>query len=191
MKTRALLFFALLLAGCPSKKSAPPAPAASATASASAAATSSGIQVGQPAPDFTKLTYDDQSVKLSEFKGRTVVLVFYAKDGAPDDTKELAGIRDAWKDIEATHAMVIGISADTDDAHKAFAKKNKIPFPLISDEDTDHGQKYGVKMTITDDLEEARTTFVIGPDGNVKKIYRDADVDVSQHATQILGDIKT
>jgi peroxiredoxin Q/BCP len=188
------LFLLAALSGCPSKSSAP-APTASATPSAAAApsasnATNDNVQVGKPPPDFTALTYDDETVTLSKLKGRPVVIYFYPKDETPGCTKEACSFRDAWKDLAATNAVLIGISADSAASHKKFVEHWKLPFILISDEDTGLAQKFGVPMEIEgNDLYESRQTFVIGADGNVKKIYR--EVDVTQHAAQVLADLKT
>jgi peroxiredoxin Q/BCP len=179
----------LLLCACPSKSASPAVPAPSASSSAPAAAANDPVQVGKPPPDFTALTYDDKTVTLSALKGRPVVIYFFPKDETPGCTKEACSFRDAWKDLSATNVVLIGISADTAEAHKKFVDHWKLPFFLISDSDTGLAQKFGVPVTLMgDDTIEARQTFVIGADGNVKKIYR--QVDVTVHAQQVLADLQ-
>src|ERR1700690_1278516 len=167
------------------------APTASATAFASAPTTISSAAapagaddlVGKPAPDFTATAQDGSTVHLSALKGKAIVLYFYPKDETPGCTKEACSFRDAWEPIAKTGAVLIGVSADTTDSHKSFAAHYKLPFLLITDADGGVGRSYGVPFK----GHHARQTFVIGPDGNVRKVYR--EVDVTVHAQQILGDL--
>lgn len=147
------------------------------------------VQVGKPAPNFTGTTYDGTVVALSSFKGKPVVLYFYPKDETPGCTKEACSFRDAWDELAATHAVLIGVSMDNAEAHKEFAEHWKLPFILLSDSDGAIAAKYGVPLKEHGDASfEARQTFVIGADGLVRKIYR--EVDVTNHATQVLADLK-
>jgi peroxiredoxin Q/BCP len=120
---------------------------------------------------------------LAALKGKTVVLYFYPKDETAGCTKEACSFRDAWDAIAKTGAVLIGISADTQDSHKAFAAHYKLPFLLVSDPEGTIGQSYGVAFK----GRHHRETFVIGADGNVRKAYR--QVDVAIHAQQILTDL--
>jgi hypothetical protein len=101
----------------------------------------------------------------------------------PGCTKEACSFRDTWDAIAKTGAVLIGVSADTLDSHKAFAAHYKLPFLLVSDPDGIIGKSYGVPFQ----GHHQRETFVIGADGNVRKAYR--QVDVSVHSQQILGDL--
>ncbi|HEY5145487.1 MAG TPA: peroxiredoxin, partial [Polyangiaceae bacterium] len=101
----------------------------------------------------------------------------------PGCTKEACSFRDAWQDIAKTGAVLIGISADSSDSHKDFVAHYKLPFLLLSDPDGKIGQSYGVPFA----GHHQRQTFVIGPDGNVLKVYR--KVDVTVHASQVLDDL--
>jgi peroxiredoxin Q/BCP len=139
--------------------------------------------VGKPAPDFTATAQDGSTVHLGALKGKTVVLYFYPKDETPGCTKEACSFRDAWASIAKTGAVLIGVSADTTDSHKSFAAHYNLPFLLVSDPDGAIGGTYGVPFH----GHHARQTFVIGPDGNVRKAYR--KVDVAGHAQQVLGDL--
>jgi thioredoxin-dependent peroxiredoxin len=169
---------------------APPAAVASAPASAPTPATSPAAPaaaaddlVGKPAPDFTATAQDGTSVHLAALRGKRVVLYFYPKDETPGCTKEACSFRDAWQDIAKTGAVLIGISADTSDSHKAFAAHYKLPFLLVSDPDGKIGNSYGVPFSVY----HQRQTFVVGADGNVAKVYR--TVDVTVHSAQVLDDL--
>jgi peroxiredoxin Q/BCP len=186
---------AFFLLACATQSSSAPAPAsASASAPASPPApalastpapepTPSDDLVGKPAPDFSATAQDGTSVHLASLKGKRVVLYFYPKDETPGCTKEACSFRDSWQDIAKTGAVLIGISADTADSHRAFVAHYKLPFLLLSDPDGKIGNTYGVPFSVY----HQRQTFVIGPDGNVLKVYR--RVDVTVHAAQVLGDL--
>jgi peroxiredoxin Q/BCP len=184
---------ALAVCECDSKST--PAPAASASASALSsqqappstspgAAAGANDLVGKPAPDFTTAAQDGTAVHLAAFKGKPVVLYFYPRDETPGCTVEASSFRDAWDPISKAGAVVIGVSADTLESHKAFAQHHSLPFLLISDPEGSIGHLYGVPFHGV----HQRETFVIGADGNVRKAYR--QVDVSVHAKQILEDLK-
>jgi peroxiredoxin Q/BCP len=191
-----------LLAACNSSSSAPPAvaPAAVAAASTPAApasspsgATSAGPAaasatdvdplVGKPAPDFTAGAQDGSTVHLAALKGKSVVVYFYPKDETPGCTKEACSFRDSWDALSKTGAVLVGVSADTLESHRQFVAHWKLPFLLASDPDGSIGKLFGVPF----EGYHHRQTFVIGPDGNVRKVYR--KVDVTVHAQQILDDL--
>ena len=161
------------------------APAASAGTPGSTAAADE-IVVGKPAPDFTAKAHDGTDIKVSALKGKPVVLYFYPRDETPGCTKEACSFRDAWKDLAKTNVVMVGISTDNAESHKAFAKHHELPFHLVSDESGSIAKSYGVPNR---GGFLARHTIVIGADGNVKKIYR--EVDVSKHAAEIMADLKS
>jgi peroxiredoxin Q/BCP len=163
---------ALLLVACGRSSSAP----------APASALDDDL-VGKPAPDFSATAQDGTPVHLAALKGKPVVVYFYPKDETPGCTKEACSFRDSWQDIAKTGAVLVGISADAADSHRAFAAHYKLPFLLLSDPDGKIGNAYGVPFAVY----HQRQTFVIGPDGNVLKVYR--KVDVTVHAAQVLGDL--
>lgn len=200
-------FLSLVAFGCskdappssPSSTSASATAAASASASAAAPATATAtatasgaapaaeeIAVGKPAPDFTAKAHDGTEVKLSALKGKPVVLYFYPRDETPGCTKEACSFRDAWKELAKTKVVLVGISTDNAESHKAFAKHYELPFHLVSDESGAIAKAFGVPNR---GGFLARHTIVIGADGNVKKIYR--EVDVSKHAAEVLADVKS
>jgi peroxiredoxin Q/BCP len=142
--------------------------------------------VAKPAPDFSAKAHDGMDIKLSALKGKPVVLYFYPKDETPGCTKEACAFRDTWKQLEKTGVVLVGISTDTLDSHKEFAKHYDLPFHLVSDGDGAIAKSYGVGKTLG---MLDRQTVVVGADGNVKKVYR--SVDVTKHAAEVLGDLQS
>jgi peroxiredoxin Q/BCP len=161
--------------------STPPAPAADPTAG-----DTSDPLVGKPAPDFTAKTHDGKTIHLAALKGKPVVVYFYPADETPGCTKEACSFRDAWKELSATGAVMIGISTDNEASHKKFADHWKLPFKLVSDPKGEIAGKFGVPVQ---EKYIGRQTFVIGADGNVKKVYR--KVNVTEHAAQVTADLKS
>lgn len=164
---------------------APTTPTAPTSPTAAATPTDADPLVGKPAPDFTKTTYDGKEVHLAALKGKPVVVYFYPKDETPGCTKEACSFRDAWKELSATGVTMIGISTDDAESHKKFAEHWKLPFLLVSDADGAIAKSFGVPMN---DGYLGRQTFVIGADGNVKKVYR--KVAVANHAAEVMADLK-
>jgi peroxiredoxin Q/BCP len=159
------------------------APPTSAAPAASALPATAESLVGTSAPDFTATAQNGKSVHLAALKGRPVVLYFYPKDETAGCTKEACSFRDAWQPLVKTGAVLVGISADTLDSHRAFTEHWKLPFLLVSDPDGAIAQLYGVPFHGV----HKRQTIVIGPDGKIAKVYR--SVDVSVHAQEVLGDL--
>jgi thioredoxin-dependent peroxiredoxin len=175
-------------ASTPSPVSPPLTAGAALAASSSAAApapvaASTDPLVGQPAPDFTATAQDGSSVHIAALSGKKVVVYFYPKDETPGCTKEACSFRDAWTALGKTGAVLVGVSADSLDSHKAFVSHYKLPFLLVSDPDGSIGKKYGVPF----EGHHQRQTIVIGADGKVVKVYR--KVDVTVHAQEILADL--
>ncbi len=164
----------------------PVASAGSASAATTTPAATGEVTVGKPPPDFTTKDHLGADLKLSALKGTPVVVYFYPKDETPGCTTEAKDFRDSWKDLEKKGVTVIGISTDSADSHKAFATHHGLPFHLVSDEKGDIAKSFGVPNRLGF---LGRQTFVIGADGNVKKIYR--DVDVSKHASEVLADLQS
>jgi peroxiredoxin Q/BCP len=173
----------------PSTAAAPAAPAAPATTAATAPeplkvlSTIPDITVGKAPPDFSATAHDGTRVHLAELKGKPVVVYFYPKDETPGCTKEACAFRDAWDGLVKKGVVLIGVSTDDATSHKAFADHHKLPFLLLSDPSGDLAKAFGVPMK---DGYIGRQSFVVGADGNVKKIYR--KVDVTVHAQEIMGD---
>lgn len=133
------------------------------------------LREGLKAPALTLPSTRGDSVSLSEFAGRRVVLYFYPKDQTPGCTVEACEFRDASRALTAQDAVVLGVSPDRVASHEAFIRKFDLPFILLSDADHKVAQAYGVwvKKSLYGRtyMGMARTTFVIGLDGRIEKIY--------------------
>jgi peroxiredoxin Q/BCP len=138
---------------------------------------------GRPAPDFELATDEGTKVRLSDFRGRPVVLYFYPKDDTPGCTAEACGIRDAFDRFEDAGAVVLGVSADDEESHRRFREKYGLPFTLVADPERTLAEPYGVGREGKASYE--RSTFVIDPEGNVARIMR--RVDPRTHADEVLA----
>lgn len=193
MRPQPLAPFVFALAfGCaptpaPSAPAPQAAPAAVAVTQSNAAPVTiaTDLAIGQTAPDFAASDQDGKPVHLADLRGHFVVVYFYPKDETPGCTKEACSFRDSWTALGKTGAVLVGVSADSLDSHKAFASHYKLPFLLVSDPDGSIGKKYGVPFA----GHHQRQTIVIGADGKVRKVYR--KVDVTMHAQEILADVTT
>jgi peroxiredoxin Q/BCP len=151
-------------------------------------------QVGDAAPDFTLASTDDKDVSLSDFKGKSaVVLYFYPRDDTPGCTAEACSFRDLRSMFNQQGAEILGVSADTIKSHKKFQTKYHLTFPLLADPDHAVADKYGVwqmkKFMGRQYMGIARTTFVIGKNGTIKAVF--PNVKVEGHADQVLEAIKS
>lgn len=146
------------------------------------------IKEGQKAPDFALPSSDGGTVSLKDLKGRTVVLYFYPKDDTPGCTREACAFRDTQARLKKTGAVVLGVSPDSVESHGRFREKYKLNFPLLADPDKAVAKKYGAfgekvlyGKRVTGMI---RSTFVIGPDGVVRKVFPKVRVD--GHAEKVL-----
>jgi len=140
------------------------------------------VEEGKPAPDFELESDTGETVRLSDLRGKPVVLYFYPKDDTPGCTRQASGIRDTWGEFQRAGAEVFGISADTVASHEKFKAKFSLPFRLLADPEHMLGEPYGVARDGKSSYE--RSTFVIDAEGNVAKIMRRVNPD--QHADQVL-----
>jgi peroxiredoxin Q/BCP len=104
----------------------------------------SELKIGDPAPDFEATTDGGEHVRLSDYRGKRVVLYFYPKDDTPGCTTQACGFRDNYAAIEEQNAVVLGVSPDGQKSHQKFKSKYDLPFTLIMDEDHTIAEKYGV-----------------------------------------------
>jgi peroxiredoxin Q/BCP len=148
------------------------------------------LKVGDVAPEFsTDAVIGDQSipVKLSDYRGRKVVLYFYPKDNTPGCTKEACNFRDGYNDLQRWGIVLLGCSIDGADSHRAFAKKYSLPFPLLLDPGSKIAKAYGADNGIPILGLDRRVTYVIGDDGRILKVY--PNVDPASHARQIVSEL--
>ncbi|HOJ61466.1 MAG TPA: thioredoxin-dependent thiol peroxidase [bacterium] len=148
------------------------------------------VEEGKAAPAFTLPAHTGEKVSLKDFKGKKqVVLYFYPKDDTPGCTKEACSFRDNLPRIESRDAVVLGVSRDSVASHVKFKDKYDLPFLLLSDEREEVCNKYGViqekNMCGRKVMGIVRSTFVIGKDGKIKKIFRNVKVD--GHTEQVLA----
>ncbi len=142
---------------------------------------------GMAAPDFTLPSDDGRIVKLSDYKGKQpVVLYFYPKDETPGCTKQACSFRDNFKAFRDAGIEVLGVSVDTVDSHKEFKRNQKLNFTLLADDKKEVSKQYGV---LSERGYSSRVTFVIDKEGMVRKIYR--NVDPVANATETLAFAKT
>lgn len=141
------------------------------------------MNVGGEAPDFTLKDGEGNDWKLSDHRGRTVVLLFYPGDNTPVCTAQLCSVRDHWSEYQATGAEVVGISTDTVESHSGFAEKHQLPLRLLSDPDRSVSTMYDMKSWLPG--RSARGVVVIDKEGKIAyskaqslSLFRPADEDV-------------
>jgi peroxiredoxin Q/BCP len=174
----ALFLLALGLAAC----SRPSAPADGAAPAQSALApTPQPLAAGAPAPDVSFPVHTGEQVRLSSLRGKSVVVYFYPKDDTPGCTVEAQEIRDLHAELQRTGTVVIGVSTDGRDSHRAFAEKYALPFLLASDESAEIAKAFGVPLK---NGKVTRVSFVIGPDGKVTRSF--PHVTPKGHAAELL-----
>jgi peroxiredoxin Q/BCP len=147
------------------------------------------LKEGDPAPAFTAATSGGGTVSLADFKDQHVVLYFYPRDDTPGCTKEACAFRDGFAEFQQCGAIVLGVSIDSVKSHDKFVGKYRLPFTLLADEDKRIVQAYGVwgeKVFMGRKyLGTHRITFLIGPDGRIKKIWPQVKPD--EHVPQVLA----
>ena len=141
------------------------------------------MKTNEPAPDFTLKDGEGIDWTLSNYKGHTVVLLFYPGDNTPVCTAQLCSVRDHWSEYQATGAEVVGISTDTVESHKGFAEKNELPLRLLSDPDRKVSEMYDMKSWLPG--RSARGVVVIDKEGKIAyhkvqalSLFKPADSDV-------------
>jgi len=147
------------------------------------------LKEGDPAPAFTANTSGGGKISLADFRGKNVILYFYPKDDTPGCTKEACAFRDHFADFKKKGAVVLGVSTDAVKSHDKFVEKFKLPFTLLADEDKKIVEAYGVwgqKCFMGRKyMGTHRVTFLIGPDGKIKKIWPTMKPD--EHAEEVLA----
>ena len=147
------------------------------------------VEEGKPAPEFELKSDAGETVKLSDLRGKPVVLYFYPKDDTPGCTTQACAIRDAWNKFERAGAVVLGVSPDDESSHVKFKEKYELPFALLADTEHSTAEDYGVwkekNYAGKTYMGVERSTFVIDADGNVAKELRNVKPDT--HADDVLA----
>ena len=149
------------------------------------------MNIGDKAPEVLGKDENGRDIRLSDYRGRKLVLYFYPKDNTSGCTAEACSLRDHYEELQAQGYSVVGVSKDSAASHQKFKEKHKLPFPLIAD--VDHalleqmgawGEKtmYGKKTMGT-----IRTTFIINEEGIIEQVFAGKQVKTKEHAAQILG----
>lgn len=150
------------------------------------------LKEGDIAPDFTAKNQDGEDVKLSDLKGKRVVLYFYPKDDTPGCTKEACSLRDSFDVFEKKGIKIFGVSNDSEKSHQKFISKFDLPFDLLADTDKELVNLYGVygekSMYGKKYMGIHRKTFLIDEDGKIAKIFD--KVKVAEHADEVLEAFK-
>lgn len=145
-------------------------------------------KVGDKAPDFRTVNQNGEEVSLSSLKGQAVVLYFYPKDSTPGCTVEACEFRDGYAKLKKK-AVLLGVSPDSAKSHTKFIEKFSLPFDLLADEDKSVAKAYGVwvkkSMYGREYMGVARTTFVIGKDGKIARVFE--KVTPKGHAEEVLN----
>ena len=147
------------------------------------------LKEGDVAPKFTAATNGGGKISLADYEGQNVILYFYPKDDTPGCTKEACAFRDHFSKFKKTGAVILGVSPDPVKSHDKFVEKLNLPFTLLADEDKKIVQAYGVwgekSFMGRKYLGVFRVTFLIGPDGRIKKIW--PEVKPEEHAAEVLA----
>ena len=149
------------------------------------------VKEGNKAPDFSGKNQEGKSVKLSSFKGKkNIILYFYPKDMTPGCTTEACDFRDQYKQFK--HTTILGVSIDSPERHQKFIAKYNLPFDLIADENKKIVEKYGVwqekKLYGKTFMGIIRSTFIIDKNGVIHKIF--TKVKVKEHVEEVLHFLK-
>jgi peroxiredoxin Q/BCP len=146
------------------------------------------LKVGDKAPLFTLLDKNNEKISLNDFKGKKVVLYFYPKDMTSGCTQEACDFRDAFPAFNKLKAVVLGISIDSVTSHNKFADKYDLPFTLLSDENKEVVEKYGVwkekSMYGRKYMGIERTTFLIDGEGKIRNIF--PKVKIAGHVEEVI-----
>lgn len=150
------------------------------------------IAANQTAPDFSLQDENGTLHRFSEYRGKPVVLYFYPKDDTPGCTTEACAFRDDYSDYEGSGVVILGVSPDSPKSHKKFKEKYQLPFALLADEDHQVCELYGAwgrKKFMGREYDGVlRSTFVIGADGEIKKVFE--NVKPAGHSAEVLAAVK-
>jgi peroxiredoxin Q/BCP len=147
------------------------------------------VKEGDAAPLFSAKAGGNVTVSLADLRGKNVVLYFYPRDNTPGCTVEACRFRDQFADFEKHGIVILGVSADSIASHDKFTQRFQLPFVLLADEDKNLARAYGAwgekNFLGRKYMGMRRMTFLIGPDGRIRKIWR--KVKIPQHAAEVLA----
>ena len=150
------------------------------------------MNIGDKAPELLGRDQDGREIKMSDFRGRKLVLYFYPKDSTPGCTNEACNLRDNYERMLSKGYAVVGVSVQDERSHKKFIEKYSLPFPLIADTEHTLVEAFGVwgekKMAGRTYMGTFRTTFVINEEGVVEEVFGPKQIKVKEHAAQILAE---
>lgn len=146
------------------------------------------LKAGDKAPDIESIDQDGNPIKLSDYRGKKIVLYFYPKDNTPGCTAESCNLRDNYEALQNKGYVVLGVSGDSAKSHKKFIEKHELPFPLIADEDKSVHEAFGTwgekQMYGKTYMGTLRTTFIINEEGVIEEVIE--KVKTKDHTSQIL-----
>lgn len=150
------------------------------------------LKEGDKAPDFTGIDQNENTISLSDFAGKKLILFFYPKDNTPGCTAEACNLRDNFAALEAKGYALLGVSPDSAKKHQNFINKHDLPFPLLADTEKEVLNAYevwGPKKFMGRTFDGVhRTTFIIDESGNIEKIFK--KVKTKAHTEQILEEME-
>ncbi|HIZ92132.1 MAG TPA: thioredoxin-dependent thiol peroxidase [Candidatus Bacteroides merdavium] len=148
------------------------------------------MNVGDKAPEILGINEKGEEIRLSNYKGKKLVLYFYPKDSTSGCTAQACNLRDNYDALRQAGYEVVGVSVDSEKSHQKFIEKNSLPFPLIADTDKKLVEQFGVwgekSMYGRKYMGTFRTTFIINEEGVVERIIGPKEVKTKNHAAQIL-----
>lgn len=148
------------------------------------------MNVGDKAPEILGINEKGEEIRLSNYKGKKLVLYFYPKDSTSGCTAQACNLRDNYNTLRQAGYEVVGVSVDSEKSHQKFIEKNSLPFPLIADTDKKLVEQFGVwgekSMYGRKYMGTFRTTFIINEEGIVERIIGPKEVKTKDHAAQIL-----
>lgn len=148
------------------------------------------MKVGDKAPEILGVDENGKETRLSQFKGKKLVLYFYPKDMTSGCTDQACNLRDNYAELKKQGYAVVGVSINDEKSHRKFIEKNELPFPLIADTDKKLVEKFGVwgekSMYGRKYFGIFRTTFIINEEGVIERILPPKEIKVKEHAAQIL-----
>jgi peroxiredoxin Q/BCP len=144
------------------------------------------LAVGTTPPDLSALDQHERPHRLSEERGRPVVVYFYPKDDTPGCTKQACTFRDTWSEFEKAGVQVLGVSGDGVRSKQKFSDKYHLPFPVLADPENEWAKAFGVRVVLGI---TSRVTFLLDKEGKVAKVY--PDVDPALNVGEVLRDAKS